>query len=99
MNTNGTHATSEPAARPGERVIEFNENMKAALADHEYIHEEYNRGTWAPYAGHFIAVVDRQLRGHADDPRELRARVANELGVPPGRVAVSYVECPEDLYI
>lgn len=98
MNVNGTH-TSEPSARPGERIVEFNENMKAALADHDYIAEEYNRGTWVPYAGHFIAVVDRQFRGHGDNPNELRAKVAKELGVPPGRVAVDYIESPEDLYI
>lgn len=98
MNANGTH-TTEPSARPGERVMEFSDTMKAALADQDYIAAEYNRGTWSPYAGQFIAVVDRQYRGQGSSPIELRARVVAELGVRPGRVAINYIECPDDLYI
>jgi hypothetical protein len=95
MNVNGTH-TSEPPARPDERVVDLPEYLKAACRDLDYINDEYNRGGWVEYEGQYIAVVDKEVRAHGMMPRELRDQVAAELGVPRGRVAISYIESPED---
>jgi hypothetical protein len=95
MNVNGTH-TSEPSARPGERVVELPDSLKAAVADLDYINDEYNRGGWVEYEGQYIAVVDKVVRAHGMMPRELVDKVVAELGVPRGRVAVSYIESAED---
>lgn len=95
MNANGTH-TSGPSARPDERVVELPDYLKAACRDLDYINDEYNRGGWVEYEGQYIAVVDKVVRAHGMMPSELRAKVVAELGVPPGRVAISYIESAAD---
>lgn len=95
MNVNGT-PTPEPTARPDERPVELPAYLKAACADLDYINDEYNRGGWVEYEGQYIAVVDNVVRAHGMIPRELVEKVVAELGVPRGRVAISYIESAED---
>lgn len=103
MHPNGT-ATTDPTAEPadpprsgGRRAWQPSAHLMAVLADFKYIHEEDDRDTWIEYQGQYIAVVEKQLRGHGMNPTEMAERIAAELGVHPNRVAISYIHHPDDV--
>lgn len=48
------------------------------------------------YRGQFVAVLKGRVVGSGTDKRELRRRTAEEHGVDPNLLAISYVECEDD---
>jgi hypothetical protein len=69
------------------------QELASILADHQWIHQQYNAGSLEPYAGEFIAVFEQQIVAHDARQEEVRVRASQQLpGVPAQRFAVSYIE-------
>jgi hypothetical protein len=86
--------TSPPAPADGEDRLQLTPEWREYYADVDWVHEEYNAGRWAQYAGEYIAVVGKKLLGHGPDRLKLRQEVARESGVRPGRIHITYIEPP-----
>jgi hypothetical protein len=97
---NGTRppAAERPVMPPPE-LFEFepegigplSDELKASLADSAWIEDELWEGRLLEYSGKHIAVIDRKVVGVGSSPLALADEIAEKLGVPPCRVAVSYV--------
>jgi len=83
----------EPTARP----LDLDADARGLLADSDWIDDEYNRGCWAAYVGQYVAVASRKLLAHGTDPNRTRADAATASGLAPRRIAVAFIEHPDQL--
>lgn len=81
-----------PPADDGVDRLQLTPEGWEALADKAWAYEEYNAGRWDTYRGEYAAVYRRRLVGHGPHLLELRADVARETGVRPGRIVIIYLE-------
>jgi hypothetical protein len=95
---NGAHPPARPVMPPQELferepegIGPLSEELKASLADAQWIDDEIHAGRLREYAGTNIAVIDRQVVGTGDSQLGLIYDTAERLGVLPCRVAVCYI--------
>ncbi len=89
MNVNGTHTApspipNDPAA--DDIFLDLDEEGKAALADENWVDEQYNLGTFDEFKGEYIAVVEKQVLGHNKNLKKLRTDVTAATGVAASRI-------------
>jgi hypothetical protein len=74
-----------------EGIGPLSDELRASLADSQWIEDELFAGRLSEYSGKHIAVVDRQVIGVGNSPLALADEMAKKLGVLTFRVAVSYI--------
>lgn len=97
---NGTHPPPPRPVLPPPELFErepegigpLSEEMKASLLDSKWIEDELWEGRLLEYSGKCIAVIDRQVVGVGESQLALIHEVADRLGVPRCRVAVTYID-------
>lgn len=95
MNVNGRPPTAEPpqptGAGPDELFLDLNDEGKAALADENWVDEQYNLGAFDEYRGRYIAVVGKKVLGHNKRLAALRAEVTAATGIPASRIVTCLI--------
>jgi len=98
LTRNGTHPPVRPVMPPPEAferepvgIGPLSPELRASLADSQWIEDELHAGRLREYAGKHIAVVNRQVVGVGDSQLGLVYDSAERLGVLPCRVAVSFI--------
>jgi hypothetical protein len=93
MNVNGTHTAPPPtAADPaGDVFLDLNDEGRAAVADENWVDEQYNLGTFDEFKGQYIAVVNKKLLGHDKSLKKLRADVTAATGIPASRIVTTLI--------
>jgi hypothetical protein len=82
-------APTTPATAP---APESDALLQAILEDWVWLIEERQKiGPLNAYDGEFVAIVDRTLLGHGQDPEQLRMEVARKYQLNPDRVVVALV--------
>jgi hypothetical protein len=76
----------------GDLIADLDEEGLAALADSEWIDDQFNRGLMAPYYGEYVAVVNKVLLGHNKSLKALREQVVRETGYSVDRIVTSHVD-------
>jgi hypothetical protein len=76
---------------PGDLVMELDEEGLAALADENWVNEEYSKGTFDEYRGEYIAVVGKKVLGHGKNPHALRELVSSATGIPANRIVTELI--------
>lgn len=96
MHPNGTPTTADPP-RPaddpaaGDLFMELDAEGLAALADANWINEQYNRGAFDAFRGEYIAVVGLKLLGHGKSLKKLREEVTAATGIPASRIVTTLI--------
>jgi hypothetical protein len=90
MNVNGTH-TAPPPTAAGDLFLELNEEGQAALADANWVSEQYSLGTFDEYKGQYIAVVNKAVLGHNKRLKVLREEVTAATGIPASRIVTCLI--------
>lgn len=80
-----------PASEPSELFLELNDEGKAALADENWIDEQYDLGTFDQFKGHYIAVVNKTVLGHDKKLKKLRSDVSAATGIPVNRIVTALI--------
>lgn len=93
MNANQIVPDPPPEIEPDEEdvVLEFNEEGRQAMADWKWMNEQQRLGRLGEYAGNYIGVFNRAVVGHNKSLIILREEVERDQGIPPSRLATSYV--------
>lgn len=100
MNTTSTNPAVNPTPvvgvpgveyLPGDLVMEFDEEGLAALADENWVNEEYDKGTFDEFRGNYIAVVNKKVLGHGKNPHKLRELVSAETGIRANRIITTLI--------
>jgi hypothetical protein len=95
MHPNGTPSTAPP--RPpddpaaGDIFLDLDDEGQAALADHNWMDEQYNQGTFDQFRGEYVAVVNKTVLGHDKNLKRLRETVAKETGIPASRIVTTLI--------
>ena len=101
MSTTSTNPTVNPPPvvgplpgveyLPGDLVMELDDEGKAALADENWVNEEYSKGTFDEFRGEYIAVVGKTVLGHNKRWKALVETVSAETGISPDRIVTTLI--------
>jgi hypothetical protein len=92
MNPNPLTSEPPPEFEPDEDVVlEFDEEGRRAMADWKWMHEQHLLGHLKAYAGEYVGVFEQTVVGHNPSLIALRAEVERLRGIPPSRLATTYV--------
>jgi hypothetical protein len=96
---NGTHPPARPVMPPPdlferepEGIGPLSDELKASLADWKWINDELDAARLLDYSGRCIAVIYRQVVRVGESQLALAHEVAERLGVPRCRVAVTDID-------
>jgi diadenosine tetraphosphatase ApaH/serine/threonine PP2A family protein phosphatase len=78
----------------GEIFLDVGPDLAGYLDDLGWFEEESWAGRWFPFAGKYVAVLNKAHVDTDDDFTALRERVAREHGVDPERILIQYLPPP-----
>jgi hypothetical protein len=76
---------------PDELFLDLNDEGKAALADENWVSEQYSLGAFDEFKGEYIAVVGKKVLGHDKKLKKLRAEVSAATGIPVSRIVTTLI--------
>ncbi len=76
---------------PGDLVADLDDQGKAALADANWVNEEYSKGTFDEFRGQYIAVVNKKVLGYGKNRLRLAESVAAETGIDADRIVTTLI--------
>jgi hypothetical protein len=83
-------SSDDPPGEP-ETTLDLSIEGQEALADVAWMRNEYNKGTFDAYRGEYVAIHRKTIVGHHASLLQLREQVAQETGIPAGRLVTTFI--------